>query len=408
MSGLALATLLGASSLTVMAGATIAPALPAMAEHFAKLGGGGVGAEDIADAAHGERVQFLVRLALTGPGLFTAIVSLLAGPLVDRLGRLTPLLAGLVLYVLAGTSGLYLNDLHALLVGRALLGAAVALVMVSTTALIADLFVGPERQRVTGLQSAAMSFGGVLFLVCAGLLADVSWRMPFVIYLAALLVLAGVVVSLRGVSRPAMAGVSKDANAALSTAADPGVVLVGALLLLGFVGMVLFYMIPTHLPFRLQEIGVTQKKFGGFAIALNGLVAGLVAMQYPRIRRYLPFAGVSSVQFGFMAAGYLLIASTDTYAMTMVGCAINGLGQGFMLPNIMSWIQTIAPPRARGKLTGFLVSSVFLGQFLSPIVTKPLGDRFGLAGEFRIAALVMIGLAVVMGLLAALGKRNKA
>src|SRR5690606_32866450 len=71
------ATLLLASALTIMAGATIAPALPAIETVFA--------AEP--DAA------LLTRLVLTAPALAIAICAPFAGGLADRIGRRPVLLA---------------------------------------------------------------------------------------------------------------------------------------------------------------------------------------------------------------------------------------------------------------------------------------------------------------------------
>ncbi len=160
------ATLLLASTLTVMSGATIAPSLPAMQIQFAEL----------------ENVEFWVRLVLTMPALFIVIGSPVAGQLVDTIGRKPLLLGAAILYGLAGSSGFVLNSLFAILGGRALLGLAVAGVMVSATTLIADYYQGDDRANFMGLQAAFMGFGGVLFLSVGGFIAELSWRFPFLIY----------------------------------------------------------------------------------------------------------------------------------------------------------------------------------------------------------------------------------
>lgn len=72
--------LLFAATLTIMAGATIAPSLPAMREHFSAL----------------PQRDVLVRLVLTLPALVIALTSPLMGVLSDRWGRKPLLLAGLV------------------------------------------------------------------------------------------------------------------------------------------------------------------------------------------------------------------------------------------------------------------------------------------------------------------------
>lgn len=163
------ATLLLVSTLTVMAGATIAPSLPAMQEHFREVG----------DAA------LWVRLVLTLPALFIVIGSLVAGVVVDRFGRKPLLLAAAALYGSAGASGYVLDSLFHILIGRAFLGFAVAGIMVTATTLITDYYSGAARAAFLGLQAAFMGLGGVIFLSLGGFLADQNWRFPFLIYLFA-------------------------------------------------------------------------------------------------------------------------------------------------------------------------------------------------------------------------------
>ncbi len=116
-------TLLVASMLTIMASATIAPSLPAMLKHF----------ESVPNSA------YWVRLVLTLPALFIAISAPILGILVDSIGRKPLLLIALIVYGLAGSSGLWLESLETIIIGRALLGVSVAGIMIATTVLIADL-----------------------------------------------------------------------------------------------------------------------------------------------------------------------------------------------------------------------------------------------------------------------------
>jgi MFS family permease len=51
--------------------------------------------------------------------------------------------------------------------------------MTTATTLIADYYEGERRSAVMGQQAAFMGFGGVVFLVLGGVLADLSWRAPF-------------------------------------------------------------------------------------------------------------------------------------------------------------------------------------------------------------------------------------
>ena len=85
------ATLLAAAMMTIMAGATIAPGLPGMLEQFKSIPG----------------ADLLVRLVITTTALAVAIAAPFAGLLADRIGRKPLLVFGLILYVIAGTSGAY-------------------------------------------------------------------------------------------------------------------------------------------------------------------------------------------------------------------------------------------------------------------------------------------------------------
>ena len=153
-------TLLYASSLTVMSGATIAPSLPLIEETFH-------------DVPH---LSILVPLVLTTPSLFIAVGSWIAGLGVDRWGRKPFLTLGAAVYALAGTAGLWLADLHLLLLSRAVLGLAVAAVMTATTTLIGDLYRDEERTRFLGIQAAFMGLGGIVFLLPLCIfIGGVSW-----------------------------------------------------------------------------------------------------------------------------------------------------------------------------------------------------------------------------------------
>ncbi|WP_238360651.1 MFS transporter [Iningainema tapete] len=174
------ATLLLVSTLTVMAGATISPALPAMRQYFTS--------EPNAD--------YWVRLVLTVPALFIALGAPFAGTIIDRFGRKTLLSIAVFIYGLAGSSGFVLNSLGIILLGRVLLGLSVAGIMTTATTLIADYYTGATRTLFLGLQAGFMGLGGVIFLSLGGFLADINWRMPFLIYLIAWLILPLIVIFL--------------------------------------------------------------------------------------------------------------------------------------------------------------------------------------------------------------------
>lgn len=344
-------TLLAASSLTVMSSATIAPALPSMQRHF----------ED-ADAT-------LVGLLLTLPGLAIALLAIPLGRVVDRIDRRMVLAGGGAVYAIAGSAGLYLDDLYALLASRALLGVSVAAVMTSATALIADYFDGIERGRFLGIQASFMSFGGVLFLLAGGALADWSWRGPYVVYLAAVPVMVLALVLPK--PTPVVSTMTTQAEGE-----TPWLAIFG-LGVAAFAAMIVFYTIPVQVPFDLERRLHLGGSAAGLAIAVGTLTGGIASLLFGKlVVRYGSFVllGATFFALGLGLAGVGLVSS---YAGVLVAIGVGGVGMGLMMPNLSQWTVRLAAPAHRATAIGVIVMGVFFGQFASPLVSHPLVSSLG-------------------------------
>ncbi|WP_193161564.1 MFS transporter [Microbulbifer hainanensis] len=373
------ATLLCLAALTVMSGATIAPSLPALQAHFA-------------DSRHSE---LLIRLVLTLPALFIALGAPAAGFAADRWGRLPLLLASVALYAVAGSSGMFQNGLPGLLAGRALLGIAVAGTMVSVTALAGDYYRGARREKFLGQQAAFTSFGGVVFLIGGGLLADWHWRAPFAIYALALGLLPAVLLYLREPGSPGDIASGATGNAGPLTRRSG--LLLGAALAAALINSLSFFLIPTQLPFLLRELGIDQPSRAGLAIGFGNLASAVSALLvYRRIRPRLGASGVFVFSFTLMGLGQLLISSATGYGSLFLALCLFGLGMGSMMPHLVSTVLGLSPPSVRGRAAGALTTSIFFGQFLSPLASQPWADHFGLADCFASAGIILLLIAAVI------------
>lgn len=372
------ATLLLTSTLTVMSGATIAPSLPAMQEHFA----------GVANSA------LLVRLVLTIPALLIAIGGLFAGQLVDRIGRKPLLIIATFVYGLAGGSGFVLNSLSTILVGRALLGLAVAGIMTGVPTLIADYYTGQKRANFMGLQSAFMGLGGVVFLSIGGFLADLNWRFPFLIYIAAWAVLIAIALNLYEPKR--------EANNTVNNSAPKPSMPLGVLAMIYGVAMfymVAFYLIAVQIPFYLQNLDNSSATASGLAIAGSVLASSIASLRYSFVKQHLGFVQIVSLAFAVAALGYFIIGFASTYNLVLLGLIIAGLGFGLLMPNLNVWLSTIIPDVLRGRALGGLTTFFFLGQFLSPLISQPVTDLLGLGKTYSsigvallIVSLVFLGM----------------
>jgi MFS family permease len=118
--------------------------------------------------------------------LMAATLTVMANATISRRFLL---IAGILLFVVSGSAGLYLPDLPTIFMSRIVLGVAVAFIMTAQTALIGDYFSGETRTALTGLQISARNFGGLVFILLAGSVAAISPRLAFGVYGLAILVL---------------------------------------------------------------------------------------------------------------------------------------------------------------------------------------------------------------------------
>ena len=363
-------TLLLVSSLTIMSIITIAPAIPQMAKAFSNV----------------NNAPFLVILVLTLPALMIALVSPLAGRLIDRYGRLRILRYALVLYALAGASGFFLDNLYYILLSRAVLGIAVGMSMTIVITLIADYFEGMERQKFVGLQIAFMSLGGILFTSMGGILSDIGWRYPFLIYFSSLLILPLVILFL---PEPSIPEKTMQANRQLQAPPIIWMLFINTMFM-----WLIFFLIPVQVPFHLKAIGVAKNSFVGAAIAMSTAFSAISSFFYSRIKERLSFLSVFSIGYLLMAAGFVCMAVAKTYWFVVIAMMLAGLGLGMMIPNTNIWVMKLAPPEIRGKEIGKLTTFWFLGQFLSPIIIYPVLHSLSLSSTFMAASgfLLMISL----------------
>lgn len=357
--------------MTVMAGATIAPSLPEMTKAF----------------PNNPNAETLVKLVLTIPGLFIALTSPISGWFIDKFGRIKLLSVMLLLYALAGSSGLYLNTLTEIIIGRAFLGIAVGGIMTTAVALIGDYFEGGERQQFLGTQAGIMALSGTLFITFGGVLADISWRYPFLIYFMALIAVPLVLIFLKEPERSELKNISSSSTNVPKLA--------WTIYVISFLGMVTFYLMPVQIPFLMQEISDVGNTETGLAISSVMLIGGIMSFQYPKLKKRLTHYQVYGLTFLFMGIGYLLISTANSYAMTFPGLLVSGLGAGLLMPNSNLCLVTMASQENRGKVLGLLTTFIFLGQFASPLFFQPLISATSIKSGFLYLSIAMIVISTI-------------
>ncbi len=368
-------TLLLTSTLTVMAGAIIAPSLPAMQEHFANV----------------DNVEYLVKLDLTIPALFIAFGGLVVGIFINRIGRKRLLIASTLLYAFAGSAGFFLNSLWAIIVSRALLGFAVAGTMTGVMTIITDYYQGQKRASFMGTQAAAMGFGGMVFAAIGGISADFNWRFPFLIYLFSLVVLVLIAIALYEPKIEQVRGAKNNRPPAMLPKESMGIIYG-----LAMAYMIVYYLIFVQLAFYLKEVSNASAAQSGIAIAVSTLAGAVASSRYGALKQRLDFSSIIIIAFTLTAIGQFIIGTGNSYQIVLIGLIISGLGFGLSMPNFSNWLATIVPGYLRGRALGGLTTFIFLGQFLSPILSQNVIKVVGLGNIYILGSILLLQMAITL------------
>lgn len=357
-------TLLLLSMTTMMSNVAIVTSLPHLKDHFPDV----------------SQIEFLSRMMITLPSLAIAILAPFLGHLLHHFKRTHSLMTALLFFALAGSAGLYLQGIYALLFSRFLLGIAIAVLMILTTSLVGDYFKDKERHRYMGLQSAFTSAGGLLFLLGGGILSDIDWRYAFGIYLAGILFLPLVSLYIKEPIRSQALNAEQTLQLRLFN-----------IYLLAFLLMLVFYILPTQMPFLMMNHFGADGKLTGMIIAMAFIFNALGAFSFSRFKKHYDYKCIYMIGMAIVAVGFLLIGNVNDVHLFFFTSPIMGFGGGLLMTNITAWMLHLAHEDKRVRSSGYLTSSLFMGQFFSPIVFHPAVDYFGVQHFFVVTGITLGG-----------------
>jgi MFS family permease len=330
-----------------------------------------------------ENIELLSRLMLTLPSLSIAILAPFIGHLVHNVGKKKSATFALILFAVTGSAGLYLDDINSLLASRALLGISIATLMIVSTSLVGDYFKDEARHKFMGIQSAFVSFGGVLFVVGGGILSDISWQYPFGIYLIGFILLPFVMLYLKEKTNFKYESISSEV--AVPTK-------LYHIYLLAFLLMSIFYILPTQMPFLMINVFEASGTLTGAIISLAFVFHALGSLSFAKLKRKYHFRTIYILGMFIISCGFIFISIVENIYLFFISAAILGLGGGLMMTNINGWMLSLANHSKRVKSSGYLTSSFFMGQFFSPILTMPFVSYFGVQKTFMI-----FGFSIIIG-----------
>lgn len=353
--------ILSVSLLTIMAPTAVSPALAAIKDAFPGI------------------TESEAKYVVTLPTFVMVPMGLLSAYLASRLDKKKLLLIGMVIFLVFGLAGGFVNDFKSLLLMRFLFGFGVGIMTPLATSLIFDFASDANRRnKLLGIQGASNQLGGLVFMSLSGVLAGISWKYSFFTY--AFVLVSIILTFLYLPSLPPQKSKSKEEPASHEKLSKK-------VFILAFFAMMIFacfFVVNTDLALFMKVEGLGGAKECGYALSLMripAIISGvLIAWLMKKLGDWtVPFAAL------IMAGGYLIIANAYTYDILMLGCLVVGLGGGFALPPIALFLPRIVTARQRTLGVAIITSVAQCGQAISPEYTglfvsesamDPYRDRF--------------------------------
>jgi MFS family permease len=346
-----------AMGMTVFGVVLLSPVLPFMMKDFAQ----------------NPYAQVLVTTVLAGPAVMIALLSPFAGCLVRRFGRKKPLIAATIIYAIAGSAPVWLNDIYQIIVSRMIVGASEAVLTSVATVLTVDYFSGRSRERWLAFQFGSGAVLAVIAFGLGGALGGLAWgwHTPFVVYGFMIVLLPLFLLFLWEPVNPG-GGFSNDVQYSKTF---PWM-RIAPLWLMTVLASVAFYVVPVQLSFLLNSRGLVTPASIGVSIAIASIGVPLGSYLFQAFARQ-PVLRLLTCSLALFAAGFVIVSAASTPQLTVVGAFIASMGGGLAIPLHLTWIMSRLSFEQRGVGSGGFTGAFYIGQFLSPIVASIVAAKAG-------------------------------
>lgn len=352
------------SALTSLPGLAVSPILGDLTKIFPK-------ATDL-------DIQMLTSL----PSLLIIPFILLGGKLTEKVDFVRILKIGLWLFAASGILYLISNKMWQLIVVSALLGIGSGLIIPLSTGLISKYFVGTYRVKQFGLSSAITNFTLVIATAVTGYLAEVSWHLPFLVYLLPLIsiLLVGHLKESRSdaaVKPSSQSTAPSGQTAAVDTGGSKyGIHIKHLLQIMLFYGVTTFIVLAVifNLSFLMEKHHFSSGN-SGLMISLFFLAIMAPGFCLDKIVDELK-ERTKAYSLLSMAVGLALIWIAPIEWLIIPGCILVGLGYGIIQPMLYDKTTHTALPQKATMALAFVMMMNYLAILLYPFIIDFLQNLF--------------------------------
>ncbi len=312
-----------------------------------------------------------IQMLTSMPSLLIIPFILLGGKLTEKVDYVRILKIGLWLFAASGILYLISNKMWQLIVVSALLVIGSGLIIPLSTGLVSRYFVGTYRVKQFGLSSAITNFTLVIATAVTGYLAEVSWHLPFLVYLLPLVSI--LLVGHLKTNQPGTDTVDSGGSTSGQPTVDTGKSKYG-IHLKHLVQLMLFYGVTTYivlavifnLPFLMEKHHFSSGN-SGLMISLFFLAIMAPGFGLDKIAGVLK-ERTKAYSLLAMALGLLLIWIAPIEWLIVPGCILVGLGYGVIQPMLYDKTTHVALPEKTTLALAFVMMMNYLAILLYPFM----------------------------------------
>jgi len=334
-----------------------------------------------------------IGLAIGIYGLVQACLQIPFGMLSDRIGRKPVIVMGLLLLALGSFVAGHTQDIHWIILGRAIQGAGA--ISGAASALLADVTRPQVRTSAMAIMGAGMGLSFIIALILGPVLSGVFGVAGIfdLTGILALLAIPGLLLFVPDVPRlPAVpGGLRRALGDAQLLRLDGGIFLLHAMM------TTLFIAAPQAIE---QTLGLPSERH--WAVYLPVLLLSILPV-FPLIRRIESSGRVKAAFLGaivLLSVALLLAAEVHASAVGLcLALVVFFIGFNYLEGSLPSMISRRAPPEQKGAALGVYASSQFLGGFAGGTLGGFALGHWGVGGAFAVAGLLpLLWLSFAIGL----------
>ncbi len=371
------AAVLSVSTITILGSTAVSPALSGIKSAFPQM----------SDA--------WIQMILTLPTLLIIPSCLMCRYAISRMGQKRVLIMGIIIYLIGGLGAGLAPDFATLLIMRGILGVGCGFITPMAQNLISSNFSGEVKTRLTSYSASASYLMGIIASFLVGNLVAVNWRLAFLVYFVALVVMILNIIYLPD-DRPHEKTASVPEKAAENTAQSVSgknrinvPALITMIAMFGINGA--FYTFSASISLFMRGDSIGNESSSGIVVSsfmICGFVVGLIV---PKIRKLIN-GYTMALGCLMMGGGYLILSSAHTMGVLMLAAALVGGSYSILYSGIFTKIRSQARSEEETTtLVTFTTAFMFLGQALSQYILRGVELILGISGyRFRFGFLALI------------------